>query len=447
MGRIEDDFTAFGAAMRSLAEDSIAKAAFKDSVASATRFADLNVARSLAGDGIAKAALKDSVASATRFADLNIERSLVGDGIVKAALQDKVVLAMERYDDDFSVAKSIACDSIASVKAAANARFVLPPYEQLGTLASDLYSASQLADARLQFLSAAESLKSPWMDADHPLESARGLAALVEIGSALKGNPFGTLESEALRNVLGDWREMPSLSSRTLADVGKRRSFYYENGLAPGIAALPRSPFFGTVRSTQPSSPPAATASASGDNTEKAVSTPDREMVVQSPEAEVAADRPSRELVACYEIFHMLERKLRRLVESALEGAAGSNWSGQRVPPDVLSQWRDRKKKAENVGDNRERIIEFAEMGDYPKIICRKDNWKLFEPTFQRREFLQEAFNRLIPLRHAVAHHRELSNEDLLFLQVEAWRLCKAMGTPLAEFPFSPMVWGASSAN
>jgi hypothetical protein len=152
-------------------------------------------------------------------------------------------------------------------------------------------------------------------------------------------------------------------------------------------------------------------------------------------------------MVASYEIFHMLERKLRRLVESALKGAAGPDWSKQRVPPDVLSQWRERKKKAEDVGETGKQIIEFAEMGDYPKIICRRDNWKLFEPTFKRSELLQEAFNRLIPLRHAIAHHRELSNEDCLFLWVEAWRLCKAMGSPLTEFPSLPMLSGAGRAN
>ncbi len=476
MGRIEDDFTAFGAAMRVFDEldryRGIGKTDFErlvsgdsatklfehinpskraeDSIASAAKFAEVNVAGSLAEDSIAKAALQVSVASTAKFAEVNVARSLVEDSIAKAALQDSVASAMAKLDD-FSVAKSLIGDGIASVRAAADTRFILPRYEQLAALASDLYGASQFADTRLQFLAAAESLKSPWMDADHPLESARGLAALVEIGSALKGNPFDTLESEALRNVLGDWREMPSLAGRMLADAGKRRSFYYENGLAPGIAALPRSHFFGTVRSTQASSPPAAAASASGDNTEKAASIPEPATVAQSPEAGVAkvvaSDRPSREMVACYEIFHMLERKLRRLVESALEDAAGPNWSSQRIPGDVLSQWRERKKKAEDVGETGKRIIEFAEMGDYPKIICRKDNWKLFEPTFQRGELLREAFNRLIPLRHAIAHHRELSNEDLLFLRVEAWRLCKAMGTPLTEFPFLPMFSGASSPN
>jgi hypothetical protein len=446
MGRIEDDFTAFGVAMKDFGELDrylgVRKTDFESLVTgdSATKlFEQISPAKRA----------EDSIASAAKFAEVNGARLLIEDSIAKAALQDSVVSAMAKFDD-FSVAKSVAGDSIAFMGAAADARFVLPHYEQLAALASDLYGASQLAATRLQFLSAAESLKLPWMDADHPLESARGLAALVEIGSALKGNPFDTMKSEALRNVLGDWREMPSLSERMLADAGKRRSFYYEKGLAPGIAALPRSPFFGTVRSTQASSPPAAITAASGENTEKAASTLEPAAVVQS-EAEVAevvaSDRPSREMVTCYEIFHMLERKLRRLVESALEGAVGPNWSSQRIPPDVLGQWRDRKKKAEDVGETGKRIIEFAEMGDYPKIICRKDNWKLFEPTFQRSELLRESFNRLIPLRHAIAHHRELSNEDLLFLQVEAWRLCKAMGTLLTDFPFLPMLSGAGSAS
>lgn len=65
----------------------------------------------------------------------------------------------------------------------------------------------------------------------------------------------------------------------------------------------------------------------------------------------------------------------------------------------------------------------------YLPIIVRRDNWEaVFAAVFRRQESVTESFQRLYPLRVATMHARLITQDDELYLYVEAKRLLSAIG-------------------
>jgi hypothetical protein len=442
-------------AMAKMAEDVSRATSLGDAAAStmAKSLEEISLAESVGGSiGSAMAKRLEDISIAKLGGDniaLEMAKSLEEISLAKSA-GGSIGSAMAKPFDDIGIAKSLSDDRVSSAMesiasnvrmagaASDYARFALPLHEDLAKITADVYASNRFPEMQQLFLSAAETLKSAWLEINNPLESAQGLAALLDVGKSLQGSPFGTDASEALRDVLGDWRNSIEFSAQML-DADARRAIYYDRGLAPSLAALPQLSFGEILNATHVSIPISvkeAKSPSSSDQSEVVPLATNRMEEKSDTEgaSSPSADGPSLEMLRCHKLFHMLEKKLRRFVESTLEAAFGPKWIKQQVPGDVLVQWRERQKKAEEAGEAGRKTIEFAEMGDYPKIICKGDNWKFFEGAFQRKEFVQECFNRLIPSRHAFAHHRDLSVEDTLFIWVETQRLCKAMGSPIEGF-------------
>lgn len=56
--------------------------------------------------------------------------------------------------------------------------------------------------------------------------------------------------------------------------------------------------------------------------------------------------------------------------------------------------------------------IFYVDFMDYVKIICRKDNWQVFQPVFKDPEILSAKLKELEPIRDAIAHNRELTHNE-----------------------------------
>jgi hypothetical protein len=95
----------------------------------------------------------------------------------------------------------------------------------------------------------------------------------------------------------------------------------------------------------------------------------------------------------------------------------------------MYDDWIDKRNRALDAGQNAGQLIEYADFTHYKSIIERKDNWqRVFRRVFRRQEDVRESFQRMFPLRVAVAHARFLTNDDELLLLVESRRLLNAIG-------------------
>jgi hypothetical protein len=108
--------------------------------------------------------------------------------------------------------------------------------------------------------------------------------------------------------------------------------------------------------------------------------------------------------------------------------ALGPEWPKHRLPPNVMETWRGKKQRAQRHTDADLPLIAYADFTDYEIVICRRDNWRLFERYFDRPESVRESLQRLYPIRVDTMHSRVITQDDELFLQVECKRLMRAMG-------------------
>ena len=73
-------------------------------------------------------------------------------------------------------------------------------------------------------------------------------------------------------------------------------------------------------------------------------------------------------------------------------------------------------------------LVVFADFTDYEKVICKRDNWPVFEPFFVRPESIRETFQRLYPIRLDTMHSRPITQDDELLLWLETRRIIRAIG-------------------
>lgn len=119
-----------------------------------------------------------------------------------------------------------------------------------------------------------------------------------------------------------------------------------------------------------------------------------------------------------------LERALRRFIEAKLS-ALTSNWWLERVPPDVRRRAEDRQHREETLwpwlSPTAAATVEFLDFSDYKKIITTESNWdEVFREDLVNREIIAAKFMELEPIRNTVAHHRDLSAEQLEVLRIHA---------------------------
>jgi hypothetical protein len=299
------------------------------------------------------------------------------------------------------------------------ARFRFPDTMEAARLAAEFATsfaakAFEAVTGSINVRQAMESMKSPWLDIAYPLASASAFAAIQEIGNAISVVPaFDSDLASVLRLELGDWREPIAWPSAIFTDLEARSHFYANLGVNASLTAMPAEAFRESlaIAGLVDASPP----------------------VVEeygTPEAEEIRDDEEEGFERTNEAHNRLQRletQLRRFIHAVMAEAAGTDWPKHRMPPDTVNAWRERKKLAQRTTDVDLPLIVYADFTDYERVICKRDNWKLFEKYFDRMESVRESLQRLYPIRIDTMHSRLITQDDELFLRVECRRLMRAM--------------------
>lgn len=119
--------------------------------------------------------------------------------------------------------------------------------------------------------------------------------------------------------------------------------------------------------------------------------------------------------VTPYETLRTLESSLRQFIQSQL-GQVTVNWWRERVPLEVQQRVEARRNRRETVwpwhAANRNlHPIHYADFSDYRRIILRDDNWaQVFQRIFGQTSFIETRLGELEPIRHDIAHSREVQS-------------------------------------
>lgn len=123
-----------------------------------------------------------------------------------------------------------------------------------------------------------------------------------------------------------------------------------------------------------------------------------------------------------YETMFNLENTLREFVDEQLSSIS-KNWLKEKVPdPKMVEGWKNRmddynKRKTTITKDTK--LIEFSDFYDLVTLIVNKGNWKTcFEKHFGNVGVIQAKMYELIPVRNDIAHNRNLTEEDIMMLNL-----------------------------
>ena len=123
------------------------------------------------------------------------------------------------------------------------------------------------------------------------------------------------------------------------------------------------------------------------------------------------------------------ETHLRRFIDQRMSEVFGANWVKHQVPGDTHAQWVEKRRQAQEAGEEVRPLIAYADFTDYVRILLRNDNWEaVFKAVFRRQEAVRESLQRLYPIRLCTMHARIITQDDELYLHVEVQRLLKAIG-------------------
>jgi hypothetical protein len=123
------------------------------------------------------------------------------------------------------------------------------------------------------------------------------------------------------------------------------------------------------------------------------------------------------------EIFD-LENEVRRFIVQKLSETYGRDWVKHQIPGEMYDEWKKRRDRAVKDGEVAGPLINYADFGDYVRIILRRDNWEnVFKSYFHSKESVQESFRRIHPVRRSTMHSRVITIDLRLFLDVEVRRI------------------------
>ncbi len=301
-----------------------------------------------------------------------------------------------------------------------HARFELPRIAEtsklLETFKTDSLSGvmAQCAEASSSLARAMGRMRTPWLDVQEKMRSIAGFAEIQGIGHALRTMPaFDEGLAASLRAGLGDWRDPITWRPEIFTDFTARSDFYVGLGFNPALTDFPLPAFEESL---------AIAGLRRG--TPRIENLPDAIAQDDDGGEEEGLERTNE----AHNNLQRLERMLRRFINARMTQAFGVEWAKHRLPNGLYDQWREKKRKAEEVGAEERALIEYADFTDYAAIICRGDNWReLFCGFFVRSESVRESFQRLHPIRLDVAHSRLITQDDELLLHVEFRRLVKVM--------------------
>ena len=156
-----------------------------------------------------------------------------------------------------------------------------------------------------------------------------------------------------------------------------------------------------------------------------------------------ASEAPPPFEVMAYLTMRRVELALRKLIQDVLFVACGAEWETQRVPRDVLENWRKLRADVSSYpypwAVPVESNLELANFDDYKKIIVRKDNWSHFRSIFRNQRQTEAVLEELNALRNVVAHMRVLTEVAFARLKSQAEHVVGLIGQAgMAESESAP---------
>jgi hypothetical protein len=302
------------------------------------------------------------------------------------------------------------------------ARFRLPELSEAAGLTAklfhnDVFSSIQSRYAQQEdgIRQAIERMNKPWLDIHDAMHSVTGFAQMQGIGQSLRMLPgFGEKLSTVLRVNLGDWRDLITWRPEMFTDLQARSDFYVDRGFNPALTDFPLPAFEqGLDIAGLRNEPPPLVA-------------------LYGPPIPASEDTVEEQGLVRTNVAHnwlqRLERVARKFIDEEMTRLFGREWPKRRLPHEMYEQWRDKKRIAQENGEEELPLIAYADFTDYVTVICKRDNWReVFEGHFGRAEDVRESFQRLYPIRLDTAHARLITQDDELLLYVEAKRLVQVM--------------------
>jgi hypothetical protein len=292
-------------------------------------------------------------------------------------------------------------------------RFKLAEASDLAALASEVTNAGSFASLyRDQVLQTAMATQLPWLETEDPIRSARAFAELQGIKHAVASlDSYGNSLLSGLRADIGDWRDKISFPSIALENLSVRSEYYIERGFRTGLTDFPAATFDKGLEIEELNA--------------------DVSLVALYGEPVESSDDEDQSAFTRTNQAHLwltrLETQIRKFIDVRMTGAYGTDWPRRQLPNGLYEKWVDKKTRAENAGRPTQPLICYADFTDYELVICKRDNWKLFQAAFRDQANVRESLQRLYLPRIETMHARPLMQDDVLLLYAELKRLSRAI--------------------
>jgi len=124
------------------------------------------------------------------------------------------------------------------------------------------------------------------------------------------------------------------------------------------------------------------------------------------------------EMAVHYEVFYCLENYIRDLVVEQLESLHGENWWDEKAPQGVKDNvaFNMQRERDEGVTPRSPDLIDYTTFGELSNLIDA--NWSDFGDILNSRKGVSRVLGRLNLLRGPIAHCSELSEDEVLRLQI-----------------------------
>jgi hypothetical protein len=216
-----------------------------------------------------------------------------------------------------------------------------------------------------------------------------------------------------LRIDLGDWRDTIVWPKEIFEGLSARADFYVDLGFNTAITDFPAPAFEESLTIAELRRDPPTFVEHYG-----------------SPVPASDDDEEEKALVRtniAHDWLLRFETQLRRFIDEQMTSNYGQDWPKHRLPNGLHEEWQSKKQEAQQAGGPPRALIAYADFTNYERVICKRDDWRLFAPFFQRPEGVRESFQRLHPVRLDTMHARLITQDDELLLYVETKRLMKAI--------------------
>lgn len=246
-----------------------------------------------------------------------------------------------------------------------------------------------------------------------------GASALSQLTAGLFDHPpFDDACATAMRQALGDWRDIAAFPISLLDAPLARSEFYYGLGFDRSLTDMPTPAYMDMVdaidlRIPQPIGP-----------------APSRPYLpeLDTPVADIddAGAVPHLNRKA-YRKLYIVETSLRGFIDPLMCATYGSDWLQERMP-ELHGELERKRNKDIAAGRDLAPLMAYADFTDYHEIIVRRTHWNdVFRAYFQRKQDISESLLRLYPARNCTMHGRVVTREDYLLVLVEVNRILKAI--------------------